>query len=134
MKYIKFIIQNGIPYYVNTFAKLLQKNRPLDDEKVKEEFRRTLPLIAVHLINQWSRLTLHEQNILITLIDKPLKRKEIADKLDITTGSFSKPLNKLQNLGLIESKEGVYNISEPILKAWLKKEYEEKGIFPFRSI
>lgn len=124
----------GIPFYVNTFAKLLQKNVQLDDSKVKEEFKRTLPFIALHLINQWSRLTLHEQNIITTLIDKPLKRKEIADKLEITPGSLSKPLNKLQKLGLIESKEGVYNISEPILKAWLKKEYQEKGVFPFRSI
>ena len=125
---------NGIPFYVNTFAKLLQKNIPLDDYKVKEEFKRTLPFIALHLINQWSRLTLHEQNIITTLIDNPLKRKEIADKMNITPGSLSKPLNKLQNLGLIESKESVYNISEPILKAWLKKEYHEKGVFPFRSI
>lgn len=124
----------GIPFYVNTFAKLLQKNIPLDDKMVKEEFKRTLPLIAVHLINQWSRLTLHEQNILTTLLDKPLKRKEIAEKLSITPGSLSRPLNKLQNLGLTESKNGVYKISEPILKAWLKREYEEKGVFPFRSI
>ncbi len=125
---------NGIPFYVNTFAKLLQKNIPLDDSKVKKEFKRTLPLIVLHLINQWSRLTLHEQNIITTLIDKPLKRKKIAESLNITPGSLSKPLNKLQNLSLIESNESAYCISEPILKAWLKKEYHEKGVFPFSSI
>ena len=125
---------NGIPFYVNTFAKLLQKDIPLDENKVKDEFRRTLSMIAVHLINQWSRLTLQEQTIITTLIDKPIKRIEIAEKLDITTGSLSAPLNKLQKLGLIENKERIYNISEPILKAWLKKENEEKGVFPFRSI
>jgi AAA+ ATPase superfamily predicted ATPase len=125
---------NGIPFYVNTFAKLLQKDTPLDEDKIKEEFKRTLSMIAVHLINQWSRLTLYEQTIITTLIDKPLKRKEIAEKLDITTGALSTPLNKLQKLALIESKDRVYNISEPILKAWLKHEYEEKGVFPFRSI
>lgn len=125
---------NGIPFYVNTFAKLLQKDTPLDGDKVKEEFSRTLSMIAVHLINQWSRLNLQDQNIIVTLIDRPLKRKEIADKLGITTGALSTPLNKLQKLGLIESKDRIYCISEPILKAWLKKEYEEKGVFPFRSI
>ena len=103
-------------------------------DKVKEEFRRTLSMIAVHLINQWSRLTLQDQNIIITLLDEPIKRKDIAEKLDITTGSLSTPLNKLQKLGSIESKERIYCISEPILKAWLKKEYEEKSVFPFRSI
>ncbi len=125
---------NGIPFYVNTFAKLLQKNKVLDDDMVKKEFQRTLSMIAVHLINQWSRLTLQEQNIITTLVNGPLKRKEIADKLSITTGSISKPLNKLHNLGLIESKGGIYSISEPILKAWLKQEHEKRGVFPFRSI
>lgn len=125
---------NGIPFYVNTFAKLLQKDILLDEDKVKKEFRRTLPLIAVHLINEWSRLTLQEQSIITTLINNPLKRKDIAAKLEITPGSLSKPLNKLQNLDLIESETGMYSISEPILKSWLKKEYEEKGVFPFRSI
>lgn len=129
-----YMCTKGIPYYVNTFAKLLQKNIPLNEDKVREEFRRTLTMLVVHIINEWSRLTLQEQNIITKLIDKPLKRKEIAAKLNITPGSLSKPLNKLQNLDLIQSKEGVYNISEPILKAWLKKKYEEKGVFPFRSI
>jgi hypothetical protein len=124
----------GIPFYVNTFAKLLQKNVSLTEDKVNEEFKRTLPYIAVHLINQWSRLTLKEQNIITILIDKPLKRNEIAKQLEVTPGSLSKPLNKIQKLRLIESEKGVYNISEHILKAWLKSEFEEKGVFPYRSI
>ncbi len=37
---------NGIPFYLNTFAKLLQKNVQLNDSKVKEEFKKTLPFIA----------------------------------------------------------------------------------------
>lgn len=124
---------NGIPFYVNTFAKLLPKDVHLNENKVKEEFRRTLDLIAVHLSNQWNRLTLQEQTIITTLINGPIKRKDIANKLNITPGSLSKPLNKLQKLELIESKGGRYNISESILKAWLKKEYEDRGVFPFRS-
>lgn len=125
---------NGIPYYVNTFAKLLPKNIPLDKGKVKEEFQKTLPMLAVGIINQWSRLSLTEQEIITTLIDEPLKRKDIAKSLDMTPGGLSKPLNKLQNYGLIKSDEGAYNISEPILRAWLKKQYNEKGVFPYKSI
>ncbi|OEC84356.1 MULTISPECIES: AAA family ATPase [Methanobacterium] len=125
---------NGIPFYVNTFAKLLPTDILLDENKVKKEFKRTLPLIAVHLSNQWNRLTLQEQNIITTIINGPIKRKDIANKLNITPGSLSKPLNKLQKLELIELNEVGYDIAEPILKAWLKKEYEEKGVFPFRSV
>lgn len=54
--------------------------------------------------------------------------------MGITSGSLSNPLNKLQKLDLIESEGGTYSICEPILKAWLKKEYEERGVFPFRNI
>lgn len=126
---------NGTPFYVNTFAKLLPQNVHLDDEKVKREFLRTLDMIAVHLINQWSRLNLEEQNILTALIDKPLQRIVIAEKVEKTSGSLSRSLNRLQKSGLIETvSTGVYTISEPILKAWLKKEYKEKGVFPYRTI
>lgn len=123
----------GIPYYVNTFAKLLKKDVPLGDEEVKNEFYRTLPFLAVDLINQWGRLSLQEQTIVTILIDKPLRRKEIAEKLGVTTGSLGAPFKKLQERRLIKSHEGVYTISEPILKAWLVKEHKDKGVFPFRS-
>jgi hypothetical protein len=123
----------GIPYYVNTFAKLLKKDVPLGDEEVKDEFYRTLPFLAVDLINQWGRLSLQEQTIVTILVDKPLRRKEIAEKLGVTTGSLGAPFKKLQERRLIKSHEGVYTISEPILKAWLVKEHKDKGVFPFRG-
>jgi len=124
----------GIPFYVNTFAKLLEKDVKLDEDKVKNEFQRTLPYLAIHLINQWSRLTLQEQGIITQLLDKPLRRKTISQNMNVTSGSLSKPLNKLQDIGLVKLKENHYTISEPILEAWLKKEYTEKRVYPFRSI
>ena len=54
--------------------------------------------------------------------------------LNRTSSSMSKPLNKLQNIALINNEKGVYSISEPILKVWLKREYENRGVFPFRSV
>lgn len=123
----------GIPYYVNTFAKLLNKDVPLGDEEVEYEFHRTLPFLAVDLINQWGRLSLQEQTIVTKLIDGPLRRKEIAEKLGVTTGSLGAPFKKLQERGLINSQERLYTISEPILKAWLIKEHKDKGVFPFRG-
>lgn len=125
---------SGIPYYVNTFAKLLKKNSPLNEEEVKKEFYRTLPFLAVDLISQWGRLSLQEQTVITKLIDGPLKRKDIADELGVTSGSLGTPLKRLRDRGLIKSNEGIYSIKEQILKAWLKREYEDKGIFPFRSV
>lgn len=122
----------GIPFYVNTFAKLLPKDVNLSENEIKSEFKQVLPYIAVHLSNQWNRLTFQEQKIIISLIEKPIKRKDIADTLNITTGSLSNSLNNLQNLELLYSDNGVYSLSEPILGAWLKREFEIKGVYPFR--
>lgn len=129
-----FNCTKGIPFYVNTFAKLLRRDIQLDEDKVKEEFQRTLPYLAIHLINQWSRLTLQEQKIITELLNGPLRRKNISSNIGVTSGSLSNPLNKLQDTGLIKSEDYHYIISEPILEAWLKREYKEKKVYPFRSI
>ncbi|MDR2624295.1 MAG: ATP-binding protein [Methanobrevibacter sp.] len=125
----------GIPHYVNTFAQLLEKNTPLTDKKIKKEFQNLLPFLALHLINLWSGLTLREQKIVTSLSEGSLERRKIAKKLNISSSSLSTPLQKLLNEGLIEyESKGVYTISEPILKEWLKQEYLNKGIYPYRSL
>ena len=128
-----FKCTKGIPHYVNTFGRILEKNKTLNDEKIKEEFIRTLPLLADHLKQQWVRLTLREQRIIISLIEKPLKRNEIGKKLNQKPSSISLPLNNLQNERLIEiNQDKQYEIVEYILKEWLKQEYKNKGVFPHR--
>jgi predicted AAA+ superfamily ATPase len=124
----------GIPHYVNTFANLLPKNRNLGDKEVIEEFQKILPILADHLKQEWGSLNLSEQKIIGSLINQPLRRKDLAKSLERTSSSLSKPLNKLQNIDLINNDKGVYSISQPILKSWLKQEYKNRGIFPFRNI
>ncbi|MDR0911750.1 MAG: AAA family ATPase [Methanobrevibacter sp.] len=122
----------GIPYYVNTFANMLPKDIKLDNEKVKNEFLVVLPLLADHLKLQWGGLNSTQQRILTTLINQPIKRVAIAEKLGRSSNSLSIPLNQLVQMRLIENNNGVYKIAEPILKAWLKRKYQIKGVFPFR--
>lgn len=124
----------GIPFYVNTFANLLEKNTQLNDKKVKTAFKETISILSDHLKQKWGGLTLREQEIIVSLIEKPLKRKELGEKLGKDPNSLSRPLNKLQNEGLIYKENiGEYVISEPILKTWLKTEYETKGVIPYRT-
>lgn len=124
----------GIPFYINTFARIISENITLDEKMVIEEFEKALPILSAHFINTWAKLTYQEQKILTILIDAPLKRVEIANKLNITSGALSKPLNKLQDEVLIELDGDKYKIVDSILKAWLKNEYAKKGVFPFRTI
>ena len=123
----------GIPTYINTFAKCLPPDKLLDKDTLKEEFKHILPLLAMHYINLWYELTNQEQKIITSLIKKPLKRKDLAEKLNVTSGSISKPLKKLQNLILIELDNKEYMIADPILKLWLEDYYDKYQVYPYRT-
>ncbi|MDR0912585.1 MAG: ATP-binding protein [Methanobrevibacter sp.] len=127
-----YLCTQGIPHYINTFANILPKNVILDKKDIQNEFKNILPILADHLRCQWAVLDLNQQFILTSLINDPLKRKDIGEKISIAPNSLSRPLRKLLNSGLIENNNGKYNISDYILKAWLKHEYEKYGVFPFR--
>ena len=123
---------SGIPYYINIFARQLPANRELDEDIVIDAFDNNISLIASNLINEWNRLTTKEKDVIIALMESPLKRVDLARKLDVKSGSLSDKLNKLQNLDLIQFVNGEYDISEKLLKRWLEIEYSQKGIYPYR--
>ena len=123
---------SGIPSYINIFARQLPINQYLNENDIINVFDNNIALIASHFINEWNRLTLKEKDIIIALIDSPLKRVDLARKLNVKSGSLSDKLNKLQNLDLIRFINGKYEISEKLLKRWLEIEYSQKGIYPYR--
>jgi len=122
----------GIPAYINIFGNLLPKNTTLSEKDIIEQFDNNLNSIIPHLINSWSRLTMKEKEIIISLLNHPLKRIEIAKHMSVTTGSLSASLKKLCNLGLIGiNNENLYEIQEKLLARWLKKEYEKYNSYPY---
>ena len=121
----------GIPYYINSFARLLPPNEELNENRIINEFRKTLPYLLIHLTNEWYKLSKQEQRIVTSLIEKPLRRIEIANKLGVTSGAIGTSLKSLQNKTLIELEKDKYQIYDSIFKEWLKKEYEEKGDYPY---
>jgi hypothetical protein len=48
----------GIPFYVNSFARLLPPNEELNEEKVISEFKKSLPYLLIHLTNEWYKLNI----------------------------------------------------------------------------
>ena len=122
---------NGIPYYINSFARLLPPNEELNEEKIITEFKKSLEYLLIHLTNEWYKLNKQEQRIITALVEKPLKRIEIAKQLEVTSGAIGASLKSLQNKILIEYTDEKYQIYDQIFKAWLKKEYEEKGDYPY---
>ena len=113
---------------MSIYASLLPINEQLDDNAIKMHFDKKIQAISSHLINIWARLSFREQTIIIILLEKPLRRIDIANEFGISTGSLSNYLNNLQNQEL-QLNNGLYEISEPILKRWLEMEFKEKGIY-----
>ena len=123
----------GIPFYVNTLARLMSTDKLLTEEIVIDEFYRSLPYLSMHLKSVWDKLNYHEQKIIVQLINGPIRCVDIANNLNITPGTLSKPLSKLQDLALVEiTDNGKYQIVDSILGTWLKNEYENKGVYPYR--
>ena len=123
---------NGIPFYINSFARLLPPDEELNEEKIKIEFKKSLPYLLIHLTNEWYKLTNQEQKIITALVEKPLRRIDIANKLGLTSGAIGASLKSLQNKILIElDSNDKYKIYDNIFKTWLKKEYDEKGDYPY---
>ena len=124
----------GIPYYINIFLKILPENITLTENNIIELFKDSIDYLAVHFIFMWSKLTFQEQKIIISLVRNPKKRIEIANSLEVTSGSLNRPLNRLLDFDLIEYVNDKYQITDPILTYWLQNCYEKNGIYPFRSI
>ena len=109
-------------------------NEELDGVNVLEELDDNLDLLTSSLTTLWGRLKLNEQKILISLINGPKMRKDIAKELNVASGALSIYLNNLQDLQLIEFNGDMYQISEPLLARWLEVEYNKRGIYPHRFI
>ena len=124
----------GIPFYINTFGNLLPRNVVLDASSVKENFIKFLHVLAMHFSNSWFRLNLQEQKILTTLLDESLNRSGIAKKLNVTSGAIGRSLNRLLDNGFIEMENNKYYMPNFVFKAWLKNEYQTKGVYPYKSI
>lgn len=118
----------------NWFAKILPENITLTENNIIELFKDSIEYLAVHFVFMWSKLTFQEQKIIISLLDNPKKRIEIANALKVTSGSLNRPLNRLLDFDLIEYVNDKYQITDPIFSNWLRNSYEKNGIYPFRSI
>lgn len=123
---------SGIPSYINIFATLLPKDKELDEKEIIKQFEEKITVINTHLLVIWNKLTLREQNIIISLLNEPLARKDIAKALKVTTGSLSKPLINLQHQELIIYENNYYHINDKILKRWLELEFKENKNYPYR--
>lgn len=129
-----FKCTNGLPYYINILANQLPQNILLTEDDIVETFDNNLYYMIKHLFTIWIKLSNKEKDIIIALLDKALSRKELANEVNLQSGSLSKYLTKLTKLNLIDNSNGSYSIKEQILKRWLKTEYKNNKCYPYRYV
>ena len=129
-----FKCTNGLPYYINVLANQLPQNILLTEDYIVETFDNNLYYMIKHLFTIWIKLSNKEKDIIIALLDKALSRKELANEVNLQSGSLSKYLTKLTKLNLIDNSNGSYSIKEQILKRWLKTEYKNNKCYPYRYV
>ncbi len=122
----------GIPSYINTLANHLPQNITLTSEDIIDTFNNNLFSMIKHIINTWINLSNMEKDIIIEILEQPLQRKEIAKKLEVKSGTLSKYFKNLIQLELISNNNGIYSVKEDLLKRWLKIEYENNEVYPYR--
>lgn len=122
----------GIPYYINTLANHLPQNITLTPDDVVTTFDNNLFAMIKYMVAVWINLSNMEKDIIIELIEQPLQRKDLANKLNVKSGTLSKYLTNLIQLDLISNNQGTYSIHESMLKRWLQTEYKNKGVYPYR--
>ncbi len=125
----------GIPAYINNFAKILPENIECTPELINRNFNESIYVISSNLVNIWYELSYKNKTIILSMLNGPVKRIDIAKYLNVKSGSLSPNLRELENLSLIhKSDDNLYSLSEPLLKKWLESEFEEKGEYPYTII
>ena len=123
----------GIPYMINTIAKFLPTDTIIEKNTVKNVYIKSLNILANQDIETWLNLTKLEQHIITTLIEKPLRRIDLAKQLGVTSGSLSNQLNKLEDLMFIELNDNKkYMVCDSVFKVWLEKHYEKYEVYPYK--
>ena len=108
---------------------------PNDYELLKDvvdTFDNNLFAMIKYIVAVWINLSNLEKDIIIELLDQPLQRKDLANKLNVKSGTLSKYLTNLIQLDLISNNKGTYSVHENMLRRWLKMEYENMGVYPYR--
>lgn len=125
----------GIPAYINNFAKILPENIDLTSDLIVEKFNESIYYISSNLVNIWYELSYKSKLILVSILNEPKRRMDIAKSLNVTSPSLSPNLRELENFSLIyKSGDNLYSFSQPLLSKWLQSEYSQKGEYPFTAV
>ena len=121
----------GIPAYINSFANVLDAIETYDDSLIKEIFVLKIDQIAVIWLRVWGTLNTKEKTIVKTVMDTgKITLTELIKNVPYSKGTVIKYLETLQNKGIMEYIDKNYEITDQMLKSWLKYKKETEGYYP----
>ena len=124
----------GIPIYINALCSILPANSTCDENIIHENIKLNIDHIAIMWIYVWGRLNKSEKEIVILLVQhNGCGWSDLVNELSFSKPTVSKYLDSLSNKGIVEYdfNNGVYIISDNMLKLWLSIKYEQNGRYPF---
>lgn len=121
----------GIPAYINSFANVLDANELYDENLIKENFVLKIDQIAVMWLRVWGTLNINEKIIVKAIMKyETITLTELIKEVPYSKGTVIKYLDSLQNKGIIDYINRNYEISDKMLKSWLKYKKEMEGYYP----
>lgn len=119
----------GYPYYVQKLASIswdLAKKRNTS-ETVESAYRLLLETEKADFEGIWSGLTLTQKAIMKALAQEPTTSpygRHYLERYQLSIGGTQKAIEALRQKDLIESIKEVYQLTDPIMAAWLKDEIQ----------
>lgn len=122
----------GIPAYINSFCNTMSSGEVYNSEKIKETFFEKMDQITVMWIQIWGTLSIHEKEIVISIVDKgPQKWNDLLKTVPVSRNTLAKYLDILKNKGIVVfSDQDGYKIEEKMLEAWIKHKKKVNGYYP----
>lgn len=122
----------GIPAYINSFCNTMSSGEVYNSEKIKKTFFEKMDQITVMWIQIWGTLSIHEKEIVISIVDKgPQKWNDLLKTVPVSRNTLAKYLDILKNKGIVvfNDQDG-YKIEEKMLEAWIKHKKKVNGYYP----
>ena len=122
----------GIPAYINSFCNTMSSGEVYNSEKIKKTFFEKMDQITVMWIQIWGTLSIHEKEIVISIVDKgPQKWNDLLKTVPVSRNTLAKDLDILKNKGIVvfNDQDG-YKIEEKMLEAWIKHKKKVNGYYP----
>lgn len=125
-------LTRGMPSYINSFCNVLDSSEEYNKEKITNTFLIKLDQINVLWLTIWGTFSDIEKTIIIKLLEnEEMSWDELINIIPYSKSTIIKYVEILNNRGIIDHYYNKYEISDSMLKVWLKYKNTMDGHYPY---